>query len=90
MAAFGRRWVLVEQRLGARRAVEQFPAAIGAAFVHVFCTIRTKCAFEGADKGTTNMGGQVCAAAFTIGPHLEHQAAAFWTASQMASTSRVT
>ena len=82
--------MLLQQGLGACRSVEQFAAAIGAAFVHVFCAIRTICAFEGADKGTTNMGGQVCAAAFTIGPHLEHQAAAFRTASQMASTSRVT
>ena len=72
MTAFGRRWVLVEQSLGARRAVEQFSAAIGAAFVHGLCAIRAKCAFEGTDKGTANMGRQVRAAAFTIGPHLEH------------------
>ena len=82
--------MFLQQRLGARWAVEQFSAAIGAAFVHGLCTIRAKCAFEGTDKGTTNMGGQVRAAAFTIGPHLQHQAAAFRTASQMASTSRVT
>ena len=57
-----------------RGAVEQFPAAIGAPLVQRIDAIGAEGVFQRADERAALVGGQIDAAAFAIGAHLEHDA----------------
>jgi hypothetical protein len=72
------------------RAVHQLTAAVRAAIVERFRAWRAERAFEAADERARRLGRQVCAAAFAIRPHFQHQAAASATAAQIAPTAAST
>ena len=57
-----------------RRPIDQFAPAIGAAIVKRLGTGCAEGAFERTDECACRRGGQVGAAAFTIGAHFEHGA----------------
>jgi len=61
------------QRLvDARGAIEQLAAAFGAALVERVGAIGAEGIFQRADERAALVGGQVDAAAFAIGAHVEH------------------
>jgi len=68
------------------RPVEQFATAVRTPLVECVGALRAEGAFERADERARCIGGQVGRAAFAGGAHLQHQAAAFRTASQIRST----
>ncbi|AJP70856.1 hypothetical protein TS85_02020 [Sphingomonas hengshuiensis] len=55
------------------RAVEQFAAAIGAAFVQCIGAVGAEGAFERADERPALIGGEIDAAAFAVGAHFQHR-----------------
>ena len=69
-----------------RRPVRQLTAAIGAAIIQRLGTFRAEGAFERADERSGRLGGEIAPAALAIGAHVKHQAAASFTAAQIAST----
>jgi len=56
-----------------RRAIQEFPPAIGATIVQRIGAFRAKGAFERADERARLTGRQVYAATLAIRAHLEHQ-----------------
>jgi hypothetical protein len=57
---------------GSCRAVEQFPAAIGANVVAIIGALSAECAFETANESARALRRQICAAALAIGAHFQH------------------
>src|SRR3569832_2541727 len=72
--ALGRGGIFGEHLVDPRRPIHQFAAAIGAAVVELLGAFGAEGAFERADEGAGFVGGQVDAAAFAVGAHLEHEA----------------
>ncbi len=62
----------LQRRAGAGRPVHQLAAAIGAAIVERVGAFGAEGAFERTDERPRRGGGQVDAAAFAIGAHVEH------------------
>jgi len=65
--------MLLQCRADARGAIEQLTAAIGAALIERVRAIGTEGVLQRTDKRTALVGGQINAAAFAIGAHLEHR-----------------
>lgn len=60
------------QRLRARGAIHKLTAAIGADIVKFFGAWRAEGAFEAANERARRFGGQISAATFAVGAHVEH------------------
>jgi len=73
MVAGGGSRMLLQCRADARGAIEQLTAAIVAAFIDRVGAIGAEGIFQRADERAALVGGQVDAAAFAIGAHLEHR-----------------
>lgn len=70
--------VLRQQLADARRAVEQLATAIGAAFIERVGAIGAEGILQRADERAALISGQINAAAFAIGAHLEHVEEIAW------------
>lgn len=64
--------MLLQCPADARGAIEQLAAAIGAALIERVGAIGAEGVLQRTDKRAALVGGQVDAAAFAIGAHLEH------------------
>ena len=60
------------QRLGARWAVHQLAAAVGAAVIQILGAFGAEGTFERADEGAGRFGGKADTAHLAIGAHFEH------------------
>ena len=64
--------MLLQCLADARGAIEQLAAAIGAALIERVRAIGAEGILQRTDERATLVGGQIDAAAFAIGAHLEH------------------
>lgn len=65
--------VLYQQPADTRRTVEQLATAIRTAFIERISAIGAEGILHRADERAALVGGQIDAAAFAIGAHLEHE-----------------
>lgn len=71
-AAGGGGGMLLQCLADARGAIEQLAAALGAALIERVGAIGAEGVLQRTDKRAALVGGQIDAAAFAIGAHLEH------------------